>query len=183
MTGSKCLKVGWLFLDWIITHWWLVDHAVNTWALKMLLARYQCMAQQNAEKLAVWLQVLSYICNRLLSIIDNWKNQNLDHSVILKSQKKIKGAATIIGANASLSHTSCRASECQNSFFSIIRTPGGWGNGAIQVVHVTDNNCLYLLHMISKSAIAFRVNTPFLKYKNRKHFDVEEQFGFFHIPK
>ena len=36
--------------------------------------------------------------------------------------------------------------------------------------------------MLSKSAIAFRMNTPFLKYKNRKHFDVEEQFGYFHIP-
>ena len=36
--------------------------------------------------------------------------------------------------------------------------------------------------MLSKSAIAFKVNTPFLKYKNRKHFDVEEQFGYFHIP-
>ena len=36
--------------------------------------------------------------------------------------------------------------------------------------------------MLSKSAIAFRVSTPFLKYKNRKHFDVEEQFGFFHNP-
>ena len=36
--------------------------------------------------------------------------------------------------------------------------------------------------MLSKSAIAFRVNTPLLKYKNRKHFDVEEQFGYFHIP-
>ena len=83
------------------------------------------------------------------------------------------------------SHTSCKASECQNSFFSIIRTqiaPEGWGNGEIWVVHVTDNISLYLLQMLSKSAIAFRMNTPFLKYKNRKHFDVEEQFGYFHIP-
>ena len=36
--------------------------------------------------------------------------------------------------------------------------------------------------MISTSAIAFRVNTLFLKYKNGKHFDDEEQFGYFHIP-
>ena len=36
--------------------------------------------------------------------------------------------------------------------------------------------------MISTSAIAFRVNALFLKYKNGKHYDVEEQFGYFHIP-